>query len=111
MRLRRSAGTRRDGADELACDEVCVHFGGVRAVDGVSLTLRRGEIMGLIGPNGAGKTTLVNAVTGFQRPTSGRVTIGSVDVTAWPPNRIGRAGVARTFQAGRLFNGLSVLEN
>jgi branched-chain amino acid transport system ATP-binding protein len=88
-----------------------VHFGGVHAVDGVDLALRKGEILGLIGPNGAGKTTLVNALSGFQKPTSGKVVLNGRDVTGMSPERLARRGLARTFQSVRLFPGLTVLEN
>src|SRR4051812_43826882 len=88
-----------------------VHFGGVHAVDGVDLALRKNEILGLIGPNGAGKTTLVNALSGFQKPTAGTVLLNGRDVTAMSPNRLARRGLARTFQSVRLFPGLTVLEN
>jgi branched-chain amino acid transport system ATP-binding protein len=90
---------------------VSVHFFGLRAVDGVDLTVEQGEILGLIGPNGAGKTTLVNALTGFQRLTAGRMTVEGVDVTGWSANRLARRGVCRTFQAVRLFPDLTVFEN
>src|SRR5579862_853295 len=95
----------------LVCRGLEVHFAGVKAVDGVDLELHQGEILGLIGPNGAGKTTLVNALTGFQRLTAGSIYLNDVDVTAWPPARLARAGIARTFQAVRLFEGLTVFEN
>ena len=88
-----------------------MHFGGVKAVDGVSLTLAQGEILGLIGPNGAGKSTLVNAITGFQKVTSGQVTMGGVDITDWPAFRRARNGLARTFQGMRVFSELTVAEN
>ena len=88
-----------------------VRFEGLVAVDGVSLSLERGEILGLIGPNGAGKSTLVNALTGFERPTQGSVHLDEVEITRWPAARIARSGVGRTFQAVRLFRGLSVLQN
>jgi branched-chain amino acid transport system ATP-binding protein len=101
----------REEAGEFRCEDVRVHFGGVKAVDGVSLVLRRGEILGLIGPNGAGKTTLVNALTGYQRPTSGHVFLQDVAVTGWPPQRLGQSGIARTFQAVRLFGNLTAFEN
>jgi branched-chain amino acid transport system ATP-binding protein len=100
-----------NGIRLLECRELKVHFEGVRAVDGVDLELHRGEILGLIGPNGAGKTTLVNTLTGFQRPTAGSVHLNGVDVTGWPPDRLARVGLARTFQAVRLFSGLTVFEN
>jgi branched-chain amino acid transport system ATP-binding protein len=95
----------------LKATGVKVHFEGVRAVDGVDVTLERTEILGLIGPNGAGKTTLVNALSGFQRPTAGKVEIGGDDVTGWLPHRLARRGLSRTFQNIRLFPLLSVYEN
>ena len=100
-------------ADEglLQARALRVHFGGVHAVDGVDLELRKGEILGLIGPNGAGKTTLVNALSGFEKPTSGNVFLNGEDVTGWSPNRLARRGLTRTFQSVRLFPGLTVLEN
>jgi branched-chain amino acid transport system ATP-binding protein len=88
-----------------------VHFGAVRAVDGVSLTLHTDEVMGLIGPNGAGKTTLLNAMSSFTRPTSGRIHLDDVDATSWSPEDLVRAGVARTFQNVAVFRTLTVFEN
>ena len=72
---------RRPGPEKLVAEGIRVHFEGVRAVDGVDLTLEQGQIMGLIGPNGAGKTTFMNAVSGFVPLTGGRVTLDGVDVT------------------------------
>ncbi|HEY7796066.1 MAG TPA: ABC transporter ATP-binding protein [Gaiellaceae bacterium] len=86
-------------------------FTGVRALDGVTLEVRRREVVGLIGPNGAGKSTLVNVLSGFDVPTDGRVTLDERDVTRWSPHRRGRAGIARTFQHSRSFRGLTVREN
>jgi branched-chain amino acid transport system ATP-binding protein len=86
-------------------------FEGVQALAGVDLELGRSEVVGLIGPNGAGKTTLVNVVTGFDLPTGGRVELEGRDITRWPPYRRGRAGLARTFQHGHAFRGLTVREN
>jgi branched-chain amino acid transport system ATP-binding protein len=83
----------------------------VQALHGVSLELRRGEVVGLIGPNGAGKSTLVNVLSGFDRPSSGSVELDGRDVTRWPAHRRGRAGLARTFQHSHAFRGLSVREN
>ena len=96
---------------QLEARGIRVNFDGVRAVDGVDLYLNGGEILGLIGPNGAGKTTLVNVLSGFQRPTSGGVSLEGEDITGWPPDRIARAGVVRTFQGTRSFSDLTVLEN
>ena len=86
-------------------------FAGVQALRDVSLELRQGEVVGLIGPNGAGKSTLVNVLSGFDRPTSGRVLLEDRDVTRWPAFRRGRAGLARTFQHSHASRGLSVREN
>jgi branched-chain amino acid transport system ATP-binding protein len=88
-----------------------VQFLGLAAITDVSLAVGRHEILGLIGPNGAGKTTLVNCLTGYQLPTSGTVSLGSRDVTGWSADRFRQQGVARTFQSGRLFKAMSVLEN
>lgn len=95
----------------LALEEVGVAFGGFRALSGVNLTVAPGQVVGLIGPNGAGKTTCVNVLTGFQHPTTGRVMLEGRDVSNLGAHRLRRAGVARTFQAGRLFTGLDVLDN
>ncbi len=90
---------------------LAVHFVGVKAVDGVDLDLEQGTILGVIGPNGAGKTTLLNAITGFQRPTAGTVEVDGAPATHWQPQRFSDAGVARTFQAVRSFERMSVREN
>jgi branched-chain amino acid transport system ATP-binding protein len=90
---------------------VRVHFAGVKAIDGVELELGRGDVLGLIGPNGAGKTTLVNVLAGVQVPVTGTVHLGDEDVTGWSPARRARAGLGRTFQGARLFDGLTVEEN
>lgn len=98
-------------ADTLQAHAVTVEFEGLVALEDVDITVGRDEIVGLIGPNGAGKTTLVNVLTGFQIPSRGKVTLGTEDVTGWSPERLGRAGLARSFQAGRLFRDLPVIEN
>lgn len=95
----------------LALERAGVAFGGFQALSDVTLSVAPGQVVGLIGPNGAGKTTCVNVLTGFQRPTLGRVTLGGRDVSGLAAHRLRRAGVARTFQAGRLFGGLDVLDN
>ena len=86
-------------------------FGGVVAVDNVTLSIPKGEIVGLVGPNGAGKTTLVNLVTGFVAKTAGQVFFEGADITRLPPHEIARSGVARTFQIVQPFSEMTVLEN
>ena len=97
--------------ESLRAFSVSRSFAGVRALHDVTLELRQGEVVGLIGPNGAGKSTLVNVLSGFDRPTSGRVLLGDRDVTRWPAFRRGRRGLARTFQHSHAFGGLTVREN
>jgi branched-chain amino acid transport system ATP-binding protein len=95
----------------LRCDDICMHFGGVKAVDHVDLKVEQGQILGIIGPNGSGKTTFFNVLTGIYKPTSGRFTFGDVDITNWQPHKIAGIGIARTFQNIRIFKNISVLEN
>jgi branched-chain amino acid transport system ATP-binding protein len=101
---------RRPG-DTLRASSVSRAFEGVQALRGVTLTLGRGEVVGLIGPNGAGKSTLVNVLTGFDRPDTGTVELAGQDVTRWSPHRRGRRGLARTFQHAHAFRDLTVREN
>ncbi|MGQ9501191.1 MAG: ABC transporter ATP-binding protein [Anaerolineae bacterium] len=101
----------QDNALALHVEEVTKDFVGLRALENVTLHLHRGEILGLIGPNGSGKTTLINVITGFLKPTRGRVRVGEIDITGWPSHRIAHVGLARTFQTIKLFRGLTVLEN
>ncbi len=86
-------------------------FGGLRAVDGVDLSIERGEIIGLIGPNGAGKTTFVELLTGGQMPTSGRIEFDGRDITTLSNHERCRLGLSRTFQVPQPFSGSTVLEN
>jgi branched-chain amino acid transport system ATP-binding protein len=95
----------------LSVRELTIRFGGLVALDQVDLDVRRGEIVAVIGPNGAGKSTLFNLVTGIYPPTGGRVRFDGEDITGWPTHDIAARGVARTFQASRLFSDLSVLDN
>ena len=88
-----------------------MHFGGIRAVDGVSLTLTPGTITGLIGPNGAGKSTLFNVIAGLLKPTSGRVFLDEEDITGLPPHRLFAKGLLRTFQVAHEFSTLTTREN
>ena len=99
------------GQPLLELHEVSMVFGGLVAVNGVNLSLREGELVGLIGPNGAGKTTVFNMITGHYKPTRGRIWFAGQEITAFPPNRITALGIARTFQNIRLFKGMTVLEN
>jgi ABC-type branched-subunit amino acid transport system ATPase component len=95
----------------VVAEGIKVHYEGVRAVDGVDLTLRGGSIMGLIGPNGAGKTTLLNALSGFASLSAGRVAVAGEDVTRSPPHRLLAHGLVRTFQEVATFPELTVYEN
>jgi ABC-type branched-subunit amino acid transport system ATPase component len=104
-----AAGQAR--ASDLTVSDVVVNFQGLRAIDGVSLRLRRGEVLGLIGPNGAGKTTLVNVLTGFQQVDSGQVRLAGADIARWKPHERSRRGLVRTFQSVLPFGGLTALEN
>jgi branched-chain amino acid transport system ATP-binding protein len=95
----------------LEADGLSRHFGGLKAVDGVSLMLEPGTVLGLIGPNGAGKSTLLNLMSGCERPTAGRLLVNGRDLTGARPWAFARAGVARTFQIGKPFRRLTVAEN
>jgi len=90
---------------------VTVRFGGVAALNEVSLDLCQGDILGLVGPNGSGKTTLVNVLSGYNKPDSGSVRLDGRAIHGAAPHRIARRGIARTFQGGRLFPRLTVEEN
>ncbi|MDA8122002.1 MAG: ABC transporter ATP-binding protein [Deltaproteobacteria bacterium] len=87
------------------------NFGGIKALNGVDLYLRRGELAGLIGPNGSGKTTVFNVITGIYRPDRGTVNMDANRIAGLAPHRISRLGIARTFQNIRLFRNLSVMDN
>ena len=102
--------SRAQGAP-LKVEGLSVSFGGNRAVDQASLTAEPGRITSLIGPNGAGKTTLLNLVSGFYKPETGTVRVGSLEITGAPSFAAARAGVARTFQTSQLFGGMTVQEN
>jgi branched-chain amino acid transport system permease protein len=95
----------------LVCRDVRLSFRGIKALAGVSLDVREGEILGLVGPNGSGKSTLVNVISGFYRPQAGQILLGDLDLAKTPAHRIAQAGIARTYQIPRPFQRLSVLEN
>src|SRR5690348_414934 len=99
------------GEVSLAATAVSKRFGGVRAVEDVSISVRRGQIASIIGPNGAGKTSLLNMISGFYRPDSGSITFEGHDITRARPAEIAAMGVARTFQNIALFGGMTVLDN
>ncbi len=95
----------------LEVRDVSVRFGGIVALSGVSFAVESGSVTSLIGPNGAGKTTAFNVISGFQRPTSGRVSHERVVITGWRPCRIAARGLVRTFQKTSVFPGLTALDN
>ncbi|WP_231711273.1 ABC transporter ATP-binding protein [Xanthobacter dioxanivorans] len=103
----------RAGSSDIAlsCRGIERSFGGLKALKGVDLKVRRSEIFGLVGPNGSGKTTMVNVMTGFYPPNAGQVELFGRDITRMAPHKVARCGVARTFQNLALFKGMSVLDN
>src|SRR5688572_32154788 len=95
----------------LQLDQLTIRFGGLTAVNGLSLLIGENELCGLIGPNGAGKTTVFNLITGVYEPTGGRILLDERPIAGCKPSRIAALGIARTFQNIRLFPNLSVLDN
>jgi branched-chain amino acid transport system ATP-binding protein len=95
----------------LRAEDLTIHFGGIRAVDGVSFEVREGEVLTIIGPNGAGKTTIFNLISRLYAPSRGRLTFRGQDLTRVPPHRIATLGIARTFQNMELFEHATVLAN
>jgi ABC-type branched-subunit amino acid transport system ATPase component/branched-subunit amino acid ABC-type transport system permease component len=95
----------------LEIRDVSVNFGGVKALDGVSLTVEPGKVVGLIGPNGAGKTTLIDAITGFHRHYKGSILVDGKPIDRMGPNRRAKVGLVRSFQSLELFDDLSILDN
>ncbi len=100
-----------NGAPKLQVQDTHLRFGGLRALQGVSVDVHEGEIVAIIGPNGAGKTTLLNAISGVYHPAQGRILLDGQDRTFLPPSRVARLGISRTFQNVALFRGMSVLDN
>jgi len=95
----------------LKVDQVVKRFGGIPALDGVSITVEKGKIHGVIGPNGAGKTTMFNIINGVYTPNEGRVIFMNRDITGIKPYKIASRGIGRTFQVARVFNEMTLLEN
>lgn len=95
----------------LEVNDVTKRFGGLVALKDVSLYVEKGEILGLIGPNGAGKTTLFNVIAGTYKPEQGSIKFEGKDVTGWPPHKICKLGIARTFQTPKPFPNMTVYEN
>jgi branched-chain amino acid transport system permease protein len=95
----------------LACEKVVKNFGGVRALNGISATVSRGEILGLVGPNGSGKSTLINVITGQYPVTGGQLVFKGRNITKDEPHTITQLGIARTYQIPRPFRTMSVLKN
>ena len=105
------ANTETPPANILTVRGLSHRFGGLQAVSELNLDLPQGKLLALIGPNGAGKSTTVNLLAGVLAPTMGRIMLGTQDLTGRPAHAVARAGLVRTFQNGRLFTRLSVLEN
>src|SRR5271169_1537568 len=105
-------GARGEASEtQLAISDVSKHFGGVRAVESVTLSVPRGGLVSIIGPNGAGKTSLLNMISGFYRPDAGSITFEGSATTHARPAEIAALGIARTFQNIALFSGMTVLDN
>lgn len=98
-------------APVLQLRDLVRRFGGIAAIQGISLTVQPGEVVGIMGPNGSGKSTLFNLITGLYAPNSGEVVIDGVDATGLPPYAVARLGVVRTFQNPRVFSRLGALEH
>ncbi|HLF48909.1 MAG TPA: ABC transporter ATP-binding protein, partial [Methylomirabilota bacterium] len=107
------AGNGRGAASGpiLRTEGLTMRFGGLTAVNNVSIAIERGEIRAIIGPNGAGKSTFFNCLTGVLKPTSGRIFLNGEDVAGLPPNEVSHKGLARSYQITNILPGASVLEN
>lgn len=95
----------------LVLEQLSMHFGGIRAIDNLDLTLHKHEILSIIGPNGAGKSTLFNVISGIYQADNGSIRYGDQDISSFKPHQVARAGISRTFQNLRLFNEMTVIEN
>ena len=101
----------RDNEGLLQIENLSKYFKGLRAIYNYHLRLRQGEILGIIGPNGAGKSTLFNLITGYIRPSSGKIRFCGQDITNYPPDKIVKLGIGRTFQSVRLFSSMTLMDN
>jgi branched-chain amino acid transport system ATP-binding protein len=111
MNIAESAQQIAAASVQMSISGVSKRFGGVTAVDGVSLEIAKGSILSIIGPNGAGKTSLLNMISGFYKPDAGSIQLDGRDITHLRPSAIAALGIARTFQNIALFSGLTVLDN
>src|SRR5512139_2538907 len=110
--MRGKAASQTEGAPPmLEVTGLSKSFGALQALDRVDLHIQEGRIHGIIGPNGSGKTTFFNCITGMLRPDTGTIRFQADDITGWPPQKIANRGVRRTFQAGKLIPGMTVIEN
>lgn len=98
-------------AELMKIEELKMYFGGLKAIDGLDLLVNEGETLGIIGPNGAGKTTLFNAICGVYKPTGGRIIYQGTEVQGFPPHKMAKMGIARTFQISKPLVDLSILDN
>lgn len=96
---------------ELKIQDLAKHFGGIRALKGISIDLSGNELVGLIGPNGSGKTTLVNVIGGIYKPSKGRIVFNGANIAGLKPNVVAKHGIGRTFQVTRAFRRMTVMEN
>lgn len=111
MSENKALNTEKETSVMLEVKNLCIQFGGLKAVDNFNLTINKGQLYGLIGPNGAGKTTVFNMLTGVYKPTSGSIILDGLNITGKHPAQINKDGIARTFQNIRIFKEMSVLDN
>ncbi|HWN54391.1 MAG TPA: ATP-binding cassette domain-containing protein, partial [Methylomirabilota bacterium] len=107
----RANGRAAASGSILRTEGLTMRFGGLTAVNNVSIAIERGEIRAIIGPNGAGKSTFFNCLTGVLRPTAGRIILNGEDIAGLPPNRVSHKGLARSYQITNILPGATVLEN
>ena len=100
-----------DGQVRIRIDDLSLSFGGVKALDQVSMDIRDNEILAIIGPNGAGKTALLNCINGFYKPQEGEIRFDGEQITRMRPDKLAKLGIARTFQNIELYTGLSTQDN